>query len=538
MERFFKKISVPPPSPIIEKNNDTRGHDSAEFILSNLPSDPGKRIRILDYNPNIRDQVRRAYVLAGPQQPKTHNFPYKKYGDTQRRFNPAWFDDFPTWLEYSVEKDAAFCLCCYLFKPNIGEQAGGDFFVGEGFSNWKKKERLLTHIGGVNSAHNQAWSNFEALRSQKQHIQSFFSKTHDEARIQYRARLNASIDCCRFLLRQGLAFRGNDESEHSSNHGNFLELLQFIADHNEDVKAVTLKNAPENHKLTSPDIQKDIVNACATETIKAIIEDVGTSLFSILIDESRDVSTKEQMAIVLRYVDKNGHVVERFIGIEHVTSTDALSLKETIDGVFSRHKLSMSRLRGQGYDGASNMQGEFNGLKALIMKESGCAYYIHCFAHQLQLALVAVAKKNIQIESLFSIVTILVNVVGASSKRCDLLREKQSIAVIEALNSGEFTSGKGKNQETTLKRAGETRWGSHLGTLVSIMTMFSSILDVLEVIADDGVSSQQRCEANNLLDFMLLMHKISEDFGTTESVRFCDLRLVASVTSEDKYVNE
>jgi len=36
----------------------------------------------------------------------------------------------------------------------------------------------------------------------------------------------------------------------------------------------------------------------------------------------------------------------------------------------------------------------------------------------------------------------------------------------------------------------------------------------------------------------MLMHKISEDFGTTESVRFYDLRLVASVTSEDKYVNE
>nr|XP_028945128.1 zinc finger MYM-type protein 1-like [Malus domestica] len=256
-----------------------------------------------------------------------------------------------------------------------------------------------------------------------------------------------------------LAFRGNDESERSSNHGNFLELPQFLADHNEDVKAVTLKNAPDNHKLTSPDIQKDIVNACATETIKAIIEDVGTSLFSILIDESRDVSTKEQMAIVLRYVDKNGHV-KRFIGIEHVTSTTALSLKETIDDVFSRHKLSMFRLRGQCYDGANNMQGEFNGLKALIMKESGCAYYIHCFAHQLQLALVAVAKKNIQIESLFIIVTILVNVVGASSKRCDLLREKQ---FIKALNNGEFISGKGKNQETTLKRAGETRWGSHFG---------------------------------------------------------------------------
>ncbi|CAN6691240.1 unnamed protein product [Malus baccata var. baccata] len=283
-----------------------------------------------------------------------------------------------------------------------------------------------------------------------------------------------------------LAFRGNDESEHSSNHENFLELLQFLADHNEDTRAVTLKNAPENHKLTSPDIQKDILNACATETIKAIIKDIGTSLFSILIDESRDVSTKEQMAIVLRYVDKNGHVVERFIDIEHVTGTAAISLKETIDEVFSRHKLSMSRLRGQGYDGASNMQGEFNGLKALIMKESGCAYYIRCFAHQLQFALVAMANKNIQIESLFSIVTILVNVVGASSKLYDPLREKQSITFIEALNSVEFTTG-------------ETRWGSHFGTLVSIMTMFSSILDVFEVIADAGVSSQQICEMKDLL---------------------------------------
>ncbi|CAN6571081.1 unnamed protein product [Malus baccata var. baccata] len=383
---------------------------------------------------------------------KTHNFPYKKYGDTQRRFNPAWFDDFPTWLEYSVEKYVAFCLCCYLFKPNIGEQAGGDFFVGKEFSNWKKKERLLTHIGGVNSAHNQAWSNFEALRSQKQHIQSFFSKTHDEARIQYRAQLNASIDCCRFLLRQGLAFRGNDESEHSSNNGNFLELLQFLADHNEDVKAVTLKNALKNHKLTSPNIQKDIVNACATETVKAIIKDIGTSLFSSLIDESRNISTKEQMAIVLCYVDKNGHVVERFIGMEHVTSTDALSLNETIDEVFSRHKLSMSRLRGQGYDGASNMQ------------------------------------------------------------------------VIETLNSGEFTSGKGKNQETTLKRAGEKRWGSHFGTLVSIMTMFSSILDGLEVIAYDGVSSQQRCEVNNLLDsmqsfdFVFNLHLMKDILGITNEL--------------------
>ena len=46
--------------------------------------------------------------------------------------------------------------CCYLFKPDIGEQAGGDSFVDEGFSNWKKKERFNNHVDGPFSAHNQA----------------------------------------------------------------------------------------------------------------------------------------------------------------------------------------------------------------------------------------------------------------------------------------------------------------------------------------------------------------------------------------------
>jgi hypothetical protein len=51
-------------------------------------------------------------------------------------------------------------------------------------------------------------------------------------------------------------------------------------------------------------------------------------------------------------------------------------------------------IRGQGYDGASNMKGHANGLKKLIMDECPSAYYVHCFAHQLQLTLVAVAKDN------------------------------------------------------------------------------------------------------------------------------------------------
>ncbi|XP_022892030.1 zinc finger MYM-type protein 1-like [Olea europaea var. sylvestris] len=61
------------------------------------------------------------------------------------------------------------------------------------------------------------------------------------------------------------------------------------------------------------------------------------------------------MAVVLRFVDKSGQVKERFLGMSHVTDTRAQSLKHAIDGIFSTHGLSISNLRSQGYDGASNM---------------------------------------------------------------------------------------------------------------------------------------------------------------------------------------
>ncbi|XP_070665107.1 uncharacterized protein [Malus domestica] len=168
--------------------------------------------------------------------------------------------------------------------------------------------------------------------NQNQHIQTIAHKQLDQSRIDYPTRLNASLDCIHFLLRQGLAFRDHDESEDSSNKGNFLEHLKFLAYHNKGIKGVVFKNAPENLKLTSPDIKKDLVYVAACETTNAIMFDIGDdAFFSVLVDESRDISVKEQMAIVLCYVNTNRQVVERFVGIKHVPNTTAFSLKEAID---------------------------------------------------------------------------------------------------------------------------------------------------------------------------------------------------------------
>lgn len=124
------------------------------------------------------------------------------------------------------------------------------------------------------------------------------------------------------------------------------------------------------------------------ETVKDILEELNGDYFALLVAESFDVSRKKQMAIILRYIDRREFVMKRLIDIVHVQYTSALSLKSAIVNLLAQHSLSLSYVHGQCYDGASNMQGEINGLKILIRQESRSAHSIHYFAHQLQLTLV------------------------------------------------------------------------------------------------------------------------------------------------------
>ncbi|XP_030947800.1 uncharacterized protein LOC115971857 [Quercus lobata] len=111
------------------------------------------------------------------------------------------------------------------------------------------------------------------------------------------------------------AFHGHDESQSSNDKGNFLELLQFLGGHNESINEV-LQKTPKNCKFTHHDIQKYIVNTTARETSKAIIKDLDNGFFLILVDESCDISMKEQMALVLHYVNNKGIIIEQFLVID------------------------------------------------------------------------------------------------------------------------------------------------------------------------------------------------------------------------------
>jgi hypothetical protein len=247
--------------------------------LDELPYDPADRKRIIEYpGLKLQEEIRRRYLVRGPHRPQPgFGYPQTIIAHKPRWFNHEWFEQYD-WLEYSPKVDRAFCLYCYLFRDCIEGQAGNDAFVITGWSGWNNKQRLDTHVGGITSYHNTAVKRCNNLLKPNQSIVFALNKQQDVAKEEYFIRLSTSINVVRYLLHQGLAFRGNDESQDSDNRGNFIELVKLMAAQNEKIKRVVLRNAPENHQMVAPNIQKDIANCFAEVLVAAFL------LFSIFMN--------------------------------------------------------------------------------------------------------------------------------------------------------------------------------------------------------------------------------------------------------------
>jgi hypothetical protein len=148
------------------------------------------------------------------------------------------------------------------------------------------------------------------------------------------------------------------------------------------------------------------------------------------------------------------------------------------------------------------MRGEFNGLRVLIMKENNSAYYVHCFAYQLQLVIVAVAKKNDDVSDFFDMISLLLNVAGASCKRKDMIRDHQQERVRKAIDNGHIITRTGQNQEQTLQRPGDTRWCSHYKTYMSFNSLFPSVIEVLQYVEKEDPNDKKKCQARGLIDYL------------------------------------
>ncbi|GJV68124.1 zinc finger MYM-type protein 1-like protein [Tanacetum coccineum] len=127
-------------------------------------------------------------------------------------------------------------------------------------------------------------------------------------------------------------------------------------------------------------------------------------------------------------------------GDDRPTSLNRGNLLELVDLIASYNKKMCK---------ADNMV-RWYGLKALILNECPFAYYVHCFAHQLQLALIAASKDVSEVHTIFKHLNFIVNVIGSSTKRNDQLQDAQIDEISHLAEIGELEGGRGSNQMQNL----------------------------------------------------------------------------------------
>jgi len=119
-------------------------------------------------------------------------------------------------------------------------------------------------------------------------------------------------------------------------------------------------------------------------------------------------------------------------------------------------------------------------FQALFMKDCPYVYYVHCFAHRLQLFVVTASREVTSIHQFFVKLTFVVNVVGPSTKRHDELQAAQSEEITNLLETGEIITSKGKNQVGTVKRVGDICWGTHFNSICSLISTYKATCTVLK----------------------------------------------------------
>jgi hypothetical protein len=213
--------------------------------------------------------------------------------------------------------------------------------------------------------------------------------------------------------------------------GVFKEFIQFLTSNGDSILAVHLKNSPHNAMYLSPEIRNEMVSITG-ESIKSYIvkEVIECGPFSILMDETSDLSYKEQVSNFVRYVkfgNQNYTICEHIIALQETNQTTGEALTELILYILSKNNLLVENLVGRGYDGESNMRGAIKGVQSRIKEINPNALYTHCFSHNLNLVLInsLTGSRHTTLKHFFGTVELIYSFIEGSPVRHSYFISKQ-----------------------------------------------------------------------------------------------------------------
>ena len=316
-----------------------------------------------------------------PHQPKL-NFPKRSFGKQQRGFSATWYQHYP-WLHYLQEEDSVLCFYCASAvqqkMPIAGHTENKPLQKSASITWQKALQKFSKHERSA--CHRHAG---DLILSKTGDVADMLSTAHAKEIADNRRALCTILSTLCFLARQGLPLRGNyvsdDGSESSSN---FMQLLQLRT---EDVRVLATWLQKSQDRFTSPMIQNELLEIMPMTVLRKIAGKIAGKQFSIMVDETTDVSNTEELVFCLRYVNDQLITHEEFLGLHSLDSTTAQSTTHTIEDILLRLSLQLENCRGQCYYGASAMAGSRTGVATIIRAKEPQALYTHSNGHALNLA--------------------------------------------------------------------------------------------------------------------------------------------------------
>lgn len=470
----------------------------SDFLMHVDCQKESNEVNVLDsdlalYSDKIIDSKMKENILKIGSCKPQHNFAKDEKG---RSFSSSYYSFIAKtglrveriWLCYSPRLNAAYCEACWLFADRNDKHFKDSWC--RGIKDWQGfSKKVKDHENSV--VHVRACYVYDSWKKgvQVDNLLGFGNQQNIQI---WREIIRRIIDVIIMLATCDLPFRGHreelvEDDTVSTNKGNFISVLKLLAKYDPLLES-HLKNNTNRDKYLSPKIQNEIIHIISTEIKKKNLNEIKDALFfTIICDTTQDISKIDQLSQIVRYVlikkDENNQPVsvsikETFVGFFEVTDQTSKGLEHKIVEILEEMGLNLAKCRGQGYDGASNMSGIYNGLQALIKLKEPTAKYVHCAAHNLNLVLNDACLNVPMLKDFYDICQKIYVFFGHSIKRWNDLR------VV-----------KNENIKFTLKTLCTTRWSSRWQSVSAIRYNFVSILKVLSTIILTSKKRDERDEA-------------------------------------------
>ena len=178
-----------------------------------------------------------------------------------------------------------------------------------------------------------------------------------------------------------------------------MELVHLLAKYDPVLREHLVKVKLGKNIVTSylsPEVQNEFVSILAQQVRKKIIAQVKKSkYFCIIFDSTPDISHKDQLSEVLRYVNMDGNEVkveESFVRFIETKGKSAKEISELILRQLENDEIQIDDCRGQAYDNAAVMSAHRSGVQKRILEINPKALFVPCSNHSLNLACIHAAS--------------------------------------------------------------------------------------------------------------------------------------------------